>query len=132
MNFLDLEGLRASAYQPRTNLRLPATDSAVGETAWLTLLLAQSLTHAQENVKFYRQRADTGQSPRAADFTCIQDLEQYPFITRHDLSAHTSDFLSRGNLPDRIESTSGTSGRSLLIYSNADEREAQYLLSRIL
>lgn len=99
--------------------------------AWYTVLLQQTLEFAEQTVPYYRRRAaETGLN--AGIFEKISDLQRYPILTRADIVNNYASFFSNAAVPEKASSTSGTTGRRLLIYGNREEDKAAFALRQII
>jgi phenylacetate-coenzyme A ligase PaaK-like adenylate-forming protein len=95
--------------------------------SWYTVLLRQTLEHAERSVPFYRQRAVSGPL-RAEEFKTISDLQRLPLVTKLDVVREADSFLSEAVRPDCFHCTSGTTARRVIVYGHTDEFRAQAAL----
>ncbi len=86
-----------------------------------TSALKEQLAYVYEKSPFYREKFD-GAGVRPDDFVSRQDLKKFPFTTKEDLRQTQEAFGGLGghqcaDMKDiiRIQGTSGTTGRPLLI-----------------
>jgi phenylacetate-CoA ligase len=110
-----------------------ALDAALGASgeiigrqvqAWYVVLLRQTLEWAERTVPYYRNRIVDLPYTRAECFKVLSDLGRLPVIGRHDIARFPGSFISDTARVDGASSTSGTTGRRLLVYSNQEEDRA--------
>ncbi|MDG5761283.1 phenylacetate--CoA ligase [Natronococcus sp. A-GB1] len=84
--------------------------------------LRDTVAHAYENVRFYRDRLDeTGVSPE--DIQSVDDLERLPFTTKEDFRDEYPDGLFAVDADEllRIHASSGTTGKPKIVgYTERD------------
>lgn len=138
MTYLDTKDLIALAQDfetlDSTDSQFYSLDSSTSSKylqAWYTIMLRQTLEYAEQAVPYYRERASLS-GISANSFEQIYDLSKYPVLTRSDFVKHYVSFLSEKVLADRACSTSGTTGKRLLIYGNSDEENASASIRQIL
>ncbi|MBA2565145.1 MAG: phenylacetate--CoA ligase family protein [Gemmatimonadetes bacterium] len=91
--------------------------------------LQRLLTHAYENVPYYRQLFEE-RGLRPDGLRSVEDLSLFPMSSKADLQQRARDFLARGARPDRMiaRPTSGSSGQPVTILNTRWEeyrREAR-------
>lgn len=94
--------------------------------------LRDLLTHAYENVPYYR-RLFQGQGITPKDIATLQDLQKLPFTTRKDVQQNRGDLLARNMDLDKLRSltTGGTTGIPLVTYhEDTSEAHEEAFLSR--
>src|SRR5262249_22977964 len=102
-------GHRAAVAEPRSSQWVSATDLEAMQLARVNELIA----HASENVPWY---GSLGSS--RAPLGRLADLAALPTLSKDDLRAHLSDFVSRAPRKGRLHEvhTGGTTGTPLTIY----------------
>ncbi len=82
--------------------------------------MKSQLTHAFENVPFYRT-AYRRKGVDPAKFRGIQDLYYYPVVTRAQIQSAANDFISRKRTPEKLirSHSSGSTGTPVWVYFDA-------------
>lgn len=88
--------------------------------------LQELIAYSYENVRYYKNLFNRlGLNPK--DFRTLDDIRKIPVLTKEEVRAHSSEFISEAiNLKDRkikIAKTGGTTGMPLLFYKNTATRD---------
>lgn len=88
--------------------------------------LQELIAYSYENVRYYKNLFNRlGLNPK--DFRTLDDIRKIPVLTKEEVRAHSSEFISETiNLKDRkikIAKTGGTTGMPLLFYKNTATRD---------
>ncbi len=96
--------------------------------------LRETVSHAYENVQFYRERFDAA-DVRPADIESVDDIERLPFTTKEDYRDHYPDGLW-GVEPEevrRVHASSGTTGKPKIVtYTEEDLEMWSHVMARTL
>jgi phenylacetate-coenzyme A ligase PaaK-like adenylate-forming protein len=106
-----------------------ASRANVRTVALKTVLVRQTLEFAAETVPVYKELyARAGVA--ASNFSTLTDLSRFPRVDRAHLASDIRSFLAPSARPEFVRSTSGTTGKRLVLYGCHAELEAHRALFR--
>jgi phenylacetate-coenzyme A ligase PaaK-like adenylate-forming protein len=106
-----------SELSDRTNMR----------SAWETVRLAETISHAFEHTSFYQGMWREHDVAPAA-FVDRLSLSRFPTFAKADIARDPTALVSQADPPDNIRDTSGTTGVRLPVYMNLAEDQAMATL----
>lgn len=93
--------------------------------------LQHRLRHAYENCPYYRQRWDAA-GVHPSDVQKLEDLADYPILTKVDIQRHRDEMVARDHSPDQmfLDQTGGSTGTPISYYQSYDVDLSRWAFTR--